>query len=236
MSWMIARVTLEIALRREFDYLIPDDLTGSVEVGSRVKVPFGHRSVLGVVTNLAKDSPHANLRPILKVIGAQSLVTPKVLELARWIADYYCSPVEIALKSVLPEAVRREQAGWRERLFVRVLPLSGDLPKLSRRQLEVWHIIEELRELPLRELLRISGTTAQTVRRLEDKGLISIAPRISERDPYAEEEIIATRPLDLNSEQAVALQRINESFDAALLQEGETGDVPEAAKEGARHL
>ena len=51
---MIARVTLEIALRREFDYLVPPDLAGRIEVGSRVKVPFGPRQVLGVVTSLVE--------------------------------------------------------------------------------------------------------------------------------------------------------------------------------------
>src|SRR6266702_2893660 len=118
---MIARVTLEIALRKEFDYLIPPELEGQVEVGTRVKVPFGPRQVMGCVTALAEESPHTNLRPILKAVGRQALVAPQILKLARWIADYYCCPVEIALKSVLPEAVRKEQEGWRERLFVRAL-------------------------------------------------------------------------------------------------------------------
>ena len=98
---MIARVTLEIALGKEFDYLIPDELQSNVEVGSRVKVPFGPRQVLGCVTGLADKSEHAKLRAILKVVGAQSMVTPKVLELARWMSGYYCCPVETALKSVL---------------------------------------------------------------------------------------------------------------------------------------
>src|SRR5262245_9892333 len=116
---MIARVTLELALRKEFDYLVPDELAGKVDVGSRVQVPFGARKVLGCVTALAEESGQTKLRSIIKVIGAQTLVTPKVLALARWIADYYCCAPEIALKSVLPEAVRKEQSGWRERLFVR---------------------------------------------------------------------------------------------------------------------
>src|SRR5213075_1012109 len=125
---MIARVTLEMALRKEFDYLIPPGLVHQVDVGSRVQVPFGQRKVMGCVTALAEESAHTRLKPILKVIGAQTLVTPKVLKLARWIADYYCCPPEIALKSVLPEAVRHEQAGWKELLFVRALPLSGEFP------------------------------------------------------------------------------------------------------------
>ena len=119
---------MEIALRKEFDYLVPPDLVSQVEVGSRVKVPFGPRQVMGCVTALPEESTHTNLRSILKVVGGQSLVTPKVLQLARWIADYYCCPVEIALKSVLPEAVRKEKEGWRERLFVRALRSPNQPP------------------------------------------------------------------------------------------------------------
>src|SRR5687767_3231331 len=115
---MIARVTLEVAVGREFDYFIPADLESVVEIGTRVKVPFGGRQVLGCVTGLASESPYGKIKSILKVISRPSLITNKVLQLARWIADYYCCPVEIALKSVLPESVRKENSGWREQLFV----------------------------------------------------------------------------------------------------------------------
>jgi len=211
---MIARVTLEIALRKEFDYLIPPELEAEVEPGTRVKVPFGPRQVMGCVTALVKESPRLNLRPLLKVVGRQALVTPTILKLARWIADYYCCPVETALKSVLPEAVRKEKASWRERLFARALPLAGDLPRLTRRQQEVWNIIEEWREMPLQELLDLADTTAETVRKLEDKGLVSIGPQISERDPYAREHILPTQPLALNAEQAAALEKIKAALDS----------------------
>jgi primosomal protein N' (replication factor Y) len=205
---MIARVSLEIALRKEFDYLIPPSLAGQVDVGSRVQVPFGPRKVLGCVTALAEESAHTKLKPIIKVIGAQTLVTPKVLKLARWIADYYCCAPEIALKSVLPEVVRKEKSGWRERLFVRALPLAGELPKLAKRQREIWNIIEERRDMPLQELLALAETTASTIRRLEDKGLVEITNQISERDPYAREHILPSQPLAVNSAQAEALEKI----------------------------
>ena len=205
---VVARVTLEIALRKEFDYLIPPELAGRIEVGSRVKVPFGPRQVMGCVTALNETSPHANLKPIAKVIGAQSLVTPKILALARWIADYYCCAPETALKSVLPEAVRKEAEGWRERLFVRFTSFVGELPKLTKRQQEILKIVEERRELPLQELLALSETTADTVRRLEDKGLVVIALQVSERDPYAREDVLPTQPLPLNAEQSTALTQI----------------------------
>ena len=210
---MIARVTLELALRKEFDYLIPPELVDKVDVGSRVQVPFGGRKMLGCVTALAEESAHARLRPIIKVIGAQTLVTPKILKLARWIGEYYCCPPEIALKSVLPDAVRKEQAGWRERLYVRILPVAGEFPKLPKRQREIWNLLEERRELPLQELLDLAETTAATVRHLEDKGLITISAQISERDPYAREHILPTQPLALNPQQVRALAKIIEAMD-----------------------
>jgi primosomal protein N' (replication factor Y) len=212
---MIARVSLEIALRKEFDYSIPPALAAQIEAGSRVQVPFGARKVFGTVTALAEESAHANLKPILKVIGAQSLVTPRVLQLARWIAGYYCCAPEIALKSVLPEAVRKKEEGWKKQLFVRALPAGGEALKLPKRQQEVWNIIEERREIPLAELLELAETTAATVRKLEDRGLVEIAPEISERDPYAREQILPSQPLALNPAQAAALEKINAAMNRA---------------------
>ena len=220
---MVARVTLEIALRREFDYLIPPEFAGRVEVGTRVKVPFGRRQVLGCVTALAESSTFETLKPILKIIGAQSLVTSRVLELARWMADYYCCAPETALKSVLPDAIRKEQEGWRERLYVRVLPGADGIDALTKRQTEIYHVIEEHRAIALQELLRLTGTTAQTVRKLEDKSLIEIAPKITERDPYANEQFVPTTPLKLNPEQAKALENIMVESGRVLLLHGVTG-------------
>src|SRR5258708_8176174 len=121
---MIARVTLEIALRKEFDYLIPPDLVEQIDVGSRVQVPLGSRKVLGCVTAVAEESAQTRLKPILKVIGAKTLITPKILKLARWMGEYYCCAPEVALKSVLPDAFPHEQARWRERLVVPPLSFS----------------------------------------------------------------------------------------------------------------
>ncbi len=205
---MIARVSLEIALRKEFDYAIPPVLAGQINVGTRVQVPFGARKIYGTVTALAAESAHAGIKPIFKIIGAQSLVTPKILKLARWIADYYCCAPETALKSVLPEAVRKKEEGWKKQLFVRALPSVGDFPPLPKRQQQVWNIIEERREILLAELLALAETTAATVRKLEDRGLIDITPEISERDPYAREHILPSQPLLLNAAQTAALEKI----------------------------
>lgn len=217
---MIARVTLELALGKEFDYLIPAEMEGLVEVGTRVKVPFARREILGCVTALPQDSPHPNLRPLLKIIGRQSFVTPKVLQLARWMGEYYCCAPEVALKTVLPDVVRREKEGWREQLYVRALALPAAPPKLSKRQMEVLDLVRQRKEMPLQALLEAADTTTQTLRRLEDKGLIAIAPQIAERDPYGHEIILPTQSLKFNADQQRAFNEITAAIS------GDTGAKP----------
>lgn len=205
---MIARIALDLAVGKEFDYLVPPDLESTVAVGRRVKVPFAQREVLGSIVALLDTSPHPHLKPLTRVLGSQSQLIPAVLDLARWIASYYCCPFETALKATLPEAVRQEQPGWRERLRVRYVPPRGPHPTLTPRQQELCNLMEEWRDLPLQELLRLAGTTAPTVRRLEDLGLVRIASEIAERDPYDDALILPTQPLPLNPHQAAALQAI----------------------------
>ncbi len=218
---MIARVTLEIALGKEFDYLVPDELAGMVEVGTRVKVPFANRQVLGCVTALPETSPFPHLKPLTKVIGRQSFVSPKILQLARWMAEYYCCAPEVALKTVLPDAVRKEKEGWREQLFVQAQPVREAEPKLSKRQAQILEMARQHGEVPLQELLQRADTTSQTLRRLEDKGLITISPRIAERDPYARETILPTQSLAFNADQQRAFVEITAALDS-----GGTGVPP----------
>lgn len=211
---MIARVTLEIAVGKEFDYRVPESMKDAVFIGSRVKVPFGARRLMGVVTGLAERSNRRHLLDLLGVVGRENLVTPKVLSLARWMTEYYCCPVETALKSVLPDAVRKEKEGWRERLFIRALPqASKEEPKLTARQKALWQAIREQREMPLQEFIQTMSTTAQTLRRLEDKGLVAISPRVMDRDPFAHETILPTQKLALNEAQKAALKRIIQACD-----------------------
>jgi len=213
---MIARVTLEMALGKEFDYSIPPEWEGATVVGARVKIPFGRREVLGCVTAIFKEAPHPEmkLKDILKVIGQRPLITPSILRLTRWIAHYYCCAPETALKAALPDAVRQEKSGWREQLFVRALPSDGTV-KLSKRQQEMMDLIRAKPEWQLQELLRAAKTTTTTLRKFEDKGLLAIAPQISERDPYARETILPTQPIVLNEEQQRALAPITSALEGA---------------------
>ena len=52
---MIARVAIDLALDRLFDYEVPEALEGKLAVGQLLSVPFGHREARGFVMELGGD-------------------------------------------------------------------------------------------------------------------------------------------------------------------------------------
>ncbi len=102
---VIVRIALPVPLFHEFDYLLVDpDFTP--RTGSRVKVPFGSRQLIGVCMEVAPDDPHANPRPVHDWLDDVPLVTPHMLALARWLAGYYHHPLGEVLATCLPAGAR----------------------------------------------------------------------------------------------------------------------------------
>jgi primosomal protein N' (replication factor Y) len=115
----IAKVVVEISLDREFDYRIPAHLQSSIRVGSQVVVPFQSRELRGFVVGLARHSAYGDkLKEIAGVVGDKPLIPDPIMKLAYWIADYYCAPIEHAVRTVLPSAVRKRGAGHKKQLVV----------------------------------------------------------------------------------------------------------------------
>ena len=113
----IARVIVDIALNKEFDYIVPDRIAARALPGCRAVVPFGNSTRTGYIVGLSDRSTRRDLKEIESLVDGESLITDPVLRLARWMADYYCAPVEHGVRAVLPGAVRRRGARFKERLF-----------------------------------------------------------------------------------------------------------------------
>ena len=115
----IAKVVVEISLDREFDYRIPAHLRAQIKVGSQVVVPFNGRELRGFVVGLTTHSPYGDkLKEIAGVVGEKPLIPDSIMKLAYWIADYYCAPIEHAVRTVLPSAVRKRGAKHKKQLVV----------------------------------------------------------------------------------------------------------------------
>lgn len=214
-----ARVLIDRAIRRELDYAIPDSLADWVNIGSRVRVPFREKTALATVVGLVEETNATGVRAIEAMVGESPALSPKLIELARWLGAYYCCPIETVMRSLLPQVIRRAEVGWKKQLFVRaareIAPEEIEkLRKRAPRQAELLEAIARL-EAPIlaTDLLRETSLDNATLRGLQKRGLVELRAEAIRRDPHSDEQFVASEKLKLNAEQFVALAAVQEALD-----------------------
>jgi primosomal protein N' (replication factor Y) len=217
---LVAEVVLSAGPAQAFDYVVPDALRDAVELGRRVKVPLGpsNRLVVGYCVRLEnRPSAGRRLKPIHSVVDERSLLSPAMLRLTQWIADYYLCDWASVLDAVVPAGVRGG-AGTR---LATLLSMDDEaaqrLPelKLPPKQEEVLKILAAAKKpLGPGELARAARCTLAPIAALRRKGLIRanvgrITTLPPEKTPPARE-----KHLVLNPDQERALRTILEALNA----------------------
>ncbi len=195
---------------RDFDYLPPES-GPPIEIGGLVRVPFGGRVVLGVVTGPSDGSYQAGghgrrLRRIHEVLAAT--VTSEEFELARALAQQYCTTLGAALLAVsaaarLPEAVGGgRRVGW-------ITPRRGAVPDepLTARQRVVWAALPP-GGMSVADACRALGCTRALLNALVKKGVADLEQRSGLHEATVDGDDAVLRPqatVTLTAEQSRAL-------------------------------
>jgi len=228
----IARVIVDLALDREFDYRIPASLAGEIVIGSRVVVPFGRGTQNGFVIGLADASNHPGLKEIQGTVGQGSYLADDVLQLARWISNYYVCPFESTIRTVLPAPVRKNNNAFKkEKTLTLTLIGRGMLEapddKKTARQRAALQWLAENGPASQREIIRSCPTTVAILKTLAEKGAIEAGTATRMRDPFKDHEVMRTQPLTLMPQQQQALDACRAAMDAVapgvILLNGVTG-------------
>jgi primosomal protein N' (replication factor Y) len=221
----IIRVALASAAETEFDYVVPDELW-PVQVGQRVEVPFGRGNKreegFCVETDLSREQAFGSedrgirLKAVACVLDEEPLLDTQLMELARWIGEYYVCPLGQVLTALVPGAVKRG-AGVRRRRFVYLCgaeesrsELRGTKQKQLVAALERRHAVGPESAVELDRLLAEVGCRLPTVKRLADKQVVRLAERrVLSALPVVPEEM-ANEPRDvvLNEDQERGLAQI----------------------------
>ncbi len=213
-----ARVIIDRVIHRELDYSIPEHLAAQVNIGWRVRVPFREHSALATVVAIVEETDATGLRPIEAIVGERPALSVKVLELARWMAAYYCCSIETVMRSLLPQVIRRGEVGWKKQLMVRAARESTteEIEKLRKRAPRQAELMEAIlrRGAPAlaADLLRETSLDNAALRGLEKRGWIELRAEAVTRDPHSDEQFIASTNLTLNAEQTVALAAVEEAL------------------------
>src|SRR5687767_13100913 len=130
-----ARVMVDDSGGNAFDYALPEAIASALAIGSRVRVPVRTRTALGTVIELRDETEARGVKLITEVISAEPILDPLLIGLGEWIADYYCCSREAAMRSVLPQVIRKAALGHKTRLVVRLvkMPDGPELDQLRRK-------------------------------------------------------------------------------------------------------
>lgn len=132
-----ARILVDGQSDLVLDYGIPPE-AGDVRPGCRVQVPLRNRTATGTVLTLSEPDPawKDRLKPILKLIDPEPLISPVMMNLASWAADYYSVALDQMIRCLLPETVRQENTAEKMRkwcIWKNVRPVRSWMPCTAKR-------------------------------------------------------------------------------------------------------
>ncbi|MFC1592748.1 primosomal protein N' [Candidatus Omnitrophota bacterium] len=152
MKYAEVSVNSPVAQRQTFSYAIPPGL--SVEVGQAVWVPFGSKLLQGIVLELSQYPAVEETRDIAGIIESHLLLSPSHVLLARWISDYYLSPLFDAVALMLPPGFERKALTF---ISIPSIPDDFDLSSLTPKQKHALEIVQGQGKVSLRQLERALG-------------------------------------------------------------------------------
>jgi primosomal protein N' (replication factor Y) len=95
----------DVALPVPLDQVFTYGVNGTVPVvGARVLVPFSGQKLMGVVIRVHTETPAENIeiKAVQQVLDDAALLPEELMELARWISQYYLAPLGEVLRGMLP--------------------------------------------------------------------------------------------------------------------------------------
>jgi primosomal protein N' (replication factor Y) len=195
---MFADVVLAVNARHAFTYRVPEGMTAPV--GARVVVPFGAKVLVGLVVMQREEPPphiaESAIKPLLAVLDKEPLLGSDVLELTRWVAEYYFAPWGEVVQAAVPpgflaavvEAFSITERGRAD---------LGHMTSARQRRSLRGQILEQLAQgesLPITEFTKRFGArrARAALRDLERRGAISRHYRIAEPrvKPKMEEVVV----------------------------------------------
>ena len=190
------QVALPLPLFQTFTYAVEEGLTNPVRIGSRVVVPLRNDKEVGICVGIS-DASALKRKPksVVESPDVEPAIGASLLELCKWMAEYYVVPLGVVLRAVLPAALTGADTPHPARKTRRVVRLGADMPSLlerdkifarSKQQRAVFESIESLGgRTTVEHLTSQLDFSPSVLKSLEKRGLIVVEEEEIERDPFA---------------------------------------------------
>jgi primosomal protein N' (replication factor Y) len=209
-----ARVLVDDSAGKAFDYELPEAVVGTLQPGSRVRVPVRTRTALATVIELLDETDVPGVKLISEVVSAEPILNPLLLKLGAWMADYYCCSIEQAMKAVLPNVIRKAEVGHRTRLFARLAREVGEEEmeslkmKAPLQAAAVAFLAEAGKPVAVADVSEKCDANHAVIQALVKKGLVITESTTVERDPSQGETFLHAGKLEMNPEQLAVFARV----------------------------
>jgi len=101
----ITKIALPLPVKRLFDYILPKELYDDDLIGRRALVPLGKRTISGIIVEITDISENKKLKEVYELLDEEPVFKPNLLELTKWIAEYYMTSWGITLNAALPQGM-----------------------------------------------------------------------------------------------------------------------------------
>lgn len=200
MPHLVVDIAVGVSVNKTFHYRVPEELRGLLGIGTRVLVPFGSRRMPGTIIGFPDKAGVTGLKSIIEII--ESPISPALLSLARWMADYYLYPLGQTIETLIPKAIARTKP--RTKKYIRLL----QQPNTPLRGAKQAALVSLLRESGEQELGSLKDFSRATMKALVEAGIIEIVER--DAPGQAESETFTpSNPPALMPEQTEAVRKIN---------------------------
>ena len=211
MPELIADIAVNVPLKQLFSYAIPEGLHDTVSIGMRVRVPFGRRSINAFVIGVYKGQAEG-LKKIVEVLDTRPVLTPDLVKLLRWAADYYCHPIGQVVRSALPAGLSNKETTTKILTEAYYTPKKHEIPLRGKKQRALLEYIIENDGAGLAEIRRLFPAPYSSLKQLVDVEALTIETKELLRDPFLLEKVPEDKSLTLNSSQEKAIDHISSSI------------------------
>jgi len=112
---MFAQVALPLPSHKLFTYKIPSHLEGRLDLGFRVLVPLQRGLLTGFVVGMTESTNIKKTKEIIDLLDPYPFFSKEILELTRWVSEYYFCSWGESLKAVLPAEIQVKSELWVEK-------------------------------------------------------------------------------------------------------------------------
>jgi primosomal protein N' (replication factor Y) len=165
------------SLATPLTYRVPDAWRDAATPGKRVLAPLGRRIVTGYLVGTRERAPVGDVKDLAEILDTEPVLDAHLLELSRWVAEYYLCPWGDAIRAALPpgiDALTRRVASLTE-CGRAVLDDHGPLRPEER---EILAYLRDRRATPVASLTRRWPRAAALVHALSRRGLLAIVAEI----------------------------------------------------------